>query len=72
MLTVSSEVYCEGTQSGGYCKYDLQSLEHVPAHPCSARNKDQKLVGRFLKIRYFIGYYTAVPLKMYGDYGRSK
>ena len=27
----------------------------------SARNKDQKLVGCFLKIGYFIGYYTAVP-----------
>ena len=38
----------------------------------SARNKDQKLVGRFLKIGYFIGYYIAVPLKMYGKYGRSK
>ena len=35
-----------------------------------ARNKDQKLVSRFLKIGYFIGYYTAVPLKMYGKYGR--
>ena len=39
---------------------------------CSARNKDQKLVGRFLKIGYFIGYYSAVLLKMYGKYGRSK
>ena len=38
----------------------------------SARNKDQKLVGRFLKIEYFIGYFTAVPLQMYGKYGRSK
>ena len=38
----------------------------------SARNKDQKLVGRFLKIGYFIGYYTAMPLNMYGKYGRSK
>ena len=38
----------------------------------SARNKDQKLVGRFLKIGYFIGYYSAVPLKMYGKYGQSK
>ena len=34
-----------------------------------ARNKDQKLVGRFLKIGYFIGYFTAVPLKMYGKHG---
>ena len=25
-----------------------------------------KLVGRFLKIGYFIGYFTAVSLKMYG------
>ena len=31
----------------------------------SARNKDQKLVGGFVKMGYFIGYYTAVPLKMY-------
>ena len=38
----------------------------------SARNKDQKLVSHFLKIGYFIGYYSAVPLKMYGKYGRSK
>ena len=38
----------------------------------SARNKDQELIGRFLKIRYFIGYYTAVPLKMYRKFGRSK
>ena len=38
----------------------------------SARNKDQKLVGRFLKIGHFIGYYTAVPLKLYGKYGQSK
>ena len=38
----------------------------------SAKNKDQKLVGHFLRIGYFIGYYTAVPLKMYGKFGRSK
>ena len=38
----------------------------------SARNKDQKLVGCFLKIGYFTGYYTAVPLKMYGKFGQSK
>ena len=38
----------------------------------SARNKGQKLVSRFLKIGYFKGDYTAVPLKMYGKYGRSK
>ena len=39
----------------------------------SARNKDQKLVGLFLRLSiYFTGYYTAVPLKMYGKYGRSK
>ena len=37
--------------------------------PFSARNKDQKLVGRFLKIGYFIGYYSAVPLKMCGKFG---
>ena len=35
----------------------------------SARNKDQKLVGRFLKMGYFIGYYTAVLLRMYGKFG---
>ena len=32
-------------------------------------NKDQKLVGRFLKIGYFIGYNTTDPLKMYGKFG---
>ena len=40
---------------------------------CSTRNKDQKLIGRLLKIEYFTGYYTAVPLKMSGkliDFGR--
>ena len=26
--------------------------------------KDQKLVGRFLKTRYFTGVYAAVPLKI--------
>ena len=40
-------------------------------HILSGRNKNQKLVGRFLKIGYFIGYYTAVPLKMYGKFGQS-
>ena len=39
---------------------------------CSARNKDQKLISHFLKIGCFIGYYTDVPLKMYGKYGLSK
>ena len=38
----------------------------------NARNKDQKLLGHFLKIRYFTDYYIAVPLKMYWKYGRSK
>ena len=38
----------------------------------SARNKDQNLVGRLLKMRYFTGYYTAVPLKMYAKYGQLK
>ena len=38
----------------------------------SARNKDQELISCFLKIECFISYYTAVPLKMYGKYGRSK
>ena len=46
------------------CKY-----VSIPEAINSARNK---LVSRFLKIEYFIGYYTAVPLKMYGKYGRSK
>ena len=30
------------------------------------------LAVKGLKIGYFIGQYTAVPLKMYGKYGRSK
>ena len=38
----------------------------------SARNKDQKLVGRFLKIWYFNGLLITVPLKMYRKYGRPK
>ena len=37
----------------------------------SAINKNQKLVGCFLKVGYFIGYFTAVPLQMYEKYGRS-
>ena len=42
----------------------------VCVHAYSARNKDQKLVGHFLKMGYFMGYYTAVPMKMYGKFGR--
>ena len=34
------------------------------SHQSSARNKDQNLVGRFLKKACFISYYTAVSLKM--------
>ena len=45
----------------------LQTVTHF-----SARNKDQKLVGHFLKIRYFADYYIAVTLKMFWKYGRSK
>ena len=39
----------------------------------SARNKDQNLVGHFLRFEdgYFIGYCIAVPLKMHGKFGRS-
>ena len=33
---------------------------------------DQKLVDRFLKKGYFIGYYTAVPSEMFGKLGQSK
>ena len=29
-----------------------------------------KLVGGFLKMGYFIGYYTAVPLKLFGKFGQ--
>ena len=38
----------------------------------SARNKDQKLVGRFLKIGYFYRLPTTVPLQMYGNFGWPK
>ena len=38
----------------------------------SARNKGQKLVGYFLTVRYFIGHYTVVQLKMYNTFGQSK
>ena len=39
----------------------------------SARNKDQKLVGRFLKIRrIFYRLLTAVPLNLYGKFGQPK
>ena len=37
-------------------------------HVCSARNKDQKLVGRFFEDRIFYRLLTAVPLKMYGKF----
>ena len=36
-------------------------------HAHSARNKDQKLVGHFLKIGL-----TAVSLKLYGKFGQPK
>ena len=38
----------------------------------SARNKDQKLVGRFFEDRIFYRLLTAVPLKMYEEFGRPK
>ena len=38
----------------------------------SARNKDQKLVGHFLKIGYFYRLLITVPLKMYRKYDRPK
>ena len=39
---------------------------------CYGRNKDQKLVGQFLKIRYFYKISIAIPLKMYSKFGRPK
>ena len=38
----------------------------------SARNKDQKLVGRFFEDRIFDRLLIAVPLKMYRKDGRPK
>ena len=76
LATIVTGAYNGSSVSG------LTAMSISPLPPCSircslrlgssARNKDQKLVGHFLKIGYFIGYYTAVPLKMYGKYGRSK
>ena len=51
---------------------DFPLLSHPSVTTGSARNKAQKLFGGFLKIGYFTGYYTAVPLKMYGKYGQSQ
>ena len=44
----------------------------VQTHWSSTRNKDQKSVGRFLKIWYFNRLLITVPLKMYRKYGRPK
>ena len=38
----------------------------------SARNKDQKLVGRFFENGYFLGYRLLSPLKMYRKFGWPK
>ena len=42
---------------------------HTQTHACmhSARNKDQKLVGHFLKIRYFMGYWLLSHSKCMGN-----
>ena len=37
----------------------------------SGRNKDQKLVGRFLENQTFCRLLIAVPLKMYSKFGRG-
>ena len=61
------------SRTGSYGRQAVRQLgRRNLGEVCSARNKDQKLVGRFINIGYFIGYYTAVPLKMYGKYGRLK
>ena len=39
---------------------------------CSAKNKDQKLIGRFSEDGMFYRLMTAVPLKMYGKFGLPK
>ena len=44
----------------------------VYIYPCSARNKDQKLVGHFSENRYFLGYWLLSLLKMYRKFGRPK
>ena len=38
----------------------------------SGRNKDQKLVGRFLEYRTFCRLLVAVSLKMYSKFDRPK
>ena len=38
----------------------------------SGRNKDQKLVGHFLKIGHFCKLSIAIPLKMYSKFGQPK
>ena len=48
----------------------VQIIDVVMDH--SARNKDQKSIGRFLKIGYFYRVLTAVPLNLYGKFGQLK
>ena len=50
-----------------YCTHTYIILCTMYIH--SARNKDQKLVGRFSEDRIFYRLLTAVPLKMYGKFG---
>ena len=45
---------------------------YIHTHTHSARNKDQKLVGRFFADRIFYWLLIAVPLKMYRKYGQLK
>ena len=50
-------------------KFKLHTLLSIYAHSVlfSARNKDQKLVGRFVKIGYFIGYKLLLHWKCLGN-----
>ena len=61
-LTIFYELKDEPWQRVTHTYYEHRCI-------CSARNKDQKLVGRFLKIWHFYRLLITVPLKMYRKYG---
>ena len=67
-------MYCneklEGLNFGEFDK--LCCFRETLVANCSARNKDHKLVGRFLKMWYFNRLLITVPLKMYWKYGQPK
>ena len=60
------------TSQHSYILSAIVEMKTINDSNSSARNKDQKLVGRFLRKGYFIDYYNVVPLEMHGKFGQLK